>query len=537
MSRVRPRETWRDLALLGLAAFALFGLRLGARDLWAPNEPLFGRAAVEMARAGEWVVPTVNGEPFVEKPILYFWLARMAGLAAGGLDEAVLRLPSVAAGVAAVLFVYLLVLPYSGPSRARIAAAVLATIQVVFWSARTVQMDLLLAACMLGVVAAASRVLDHGLAPARGFSLGGLAAGAAFLAKGPVGLVLPALVIGGWLLATGRTRELCRPQFLLAFVVCALVALPWPVALWLREGTGALGELLWRQNVTRVLEPWDHARPAWYYLVYFWIDMLPWSPLVPLAARLPERDEGERRLDRLAWLWIAIPIALFSLSPSKRSVYILPVAPAVAVLVSGLLERVSAGLVERWRARAVSVVLAALGVILVGAGLWGYARFDERWPELGGVAFPVVALSVVAGALLVATPWLPARARLAGPAALGAYAIALYAWAAIAVLPALDRYKSSRPFARAVNAIVAPGEPLRAWHAWRWRARYIYYTDRPIRQFRDLDELREYWERPERVFLIVERGELPEVRSVIGGREPLLAADVGDNRAFLFSNR
>ena len=63
----------RDLIGLGLVAALLFIPWLGARDLWNPNEPLYGQAVAEMAASGEWLVPTVNGAPFDEKPILYFW--------------------------------------------------------------------------------------------------------------------------------------------------------------------------------------------------------------------------------------------------------------------------------------------------------------------------------------------------------------------------------------------------------------------------------------------------------------------------------
>ena len=78
--------TRRDLCLLLLLAVSMFVPWLGARDLWNPNEPIYGQAVVEMAQQGEWLIPSVNGIPFLEKPILYFWSARIAGVI-GGVNE------------------------------------------------------------------------------------------------------------------------------------------------------------------------------------------------------------------------------------------------------------------------------------------------------------------------------------------------------------------------------------------------------------------------------------------------------------------
>jgi len=101
------RGVRRDLIGLVLLTTLLFLPGLGARDLWNPSEPAYGRAVAEMAEAGEWLVPTVNGERFLEKPPLYFWMVRLAGLA-GGVNEFTLRLPAFLSAIVATLFVYLL---------------------------------------------------------------------------------------------------------------------------------------------------------------------------------------------------------------------------------------------------------------------------------------------------------------------------------------------------------------------------------------------------------------------------------------------
>jgi 4-amino-4-deoxy-L-arabinose transferase-like glycosyltransferase len=117
-----PRSTVRrDIFVLCLLALVLFLPGLGSRDLWNPNEPTYGLAVAEMTDAGEWWIPTVNGVRFLEKPILYFWLARVATLV-GGVNEFALRLPSLLAALVSVAFVYLLGLRHAGRLRGVIAA-------------------------------------------------------------------------------------------------------------------------------------------------------------------------------------------------------------------------------------------------------------------------------------------------------------------------------------------------------------------------------------------------------------------------------
>ena len=89
----------RDLLLLTAGCAVLFGLKLGARDLWNPNEPIYGEAVVEMAQRADWLVPHVNGLVFAEKPVLYFWLALLASKLMGAISEASLRVPALLAGL------------------------------------------------------------------------------------------------------------------------------------------------------------------------------------------------------------------------------------------------------------------------------------------------------------------------------------------------------------------------------------------------------------------------------------------------------
>ena len=105
------------------------------------------------------------------------------------------------------------------------------------------------------------------------------------------------------------------------------------------------------------------------------------------------------------------------------------------------------------------------------------------------------------------------------------------------MLPGLNAIKSHRRFCDAIVEHSAPDRPLRGYRLWKWRAAYSYYSGRSVVSLPGTTELRDYWERPDRVFLIVERGKMDEVQSVVGVIEPLVARAVGSNFVYLLTNR
>lgn len=523
----------RDLALLAIGAALLFFLALGARDLWNPNEPAYGLAVAEMAARGDWWIPTVHGQVFAEKPVLYYWLALLVSKLAGGVSEWTLRAPSAAAATIGTLLVYLLALRYTSRGRALLAAALFATEYLVWWSARWMQMDLLVSVTTLAAIYFATRAVDES-DRAFHWGLGGIAAGLGFVAKGPVGIVCPALVIVVYVLATKRARVLASAGPWVALLVALIVASPWYVALLARGEHEALREVLLRQNVTRVLAPWDHERAWWYYGKHLWIDFAPWSWLLPLAVLLPLRDAGERSVDCLAWGWLGAILLFFTLSPSKRSPYVLPVAPAVALLVSGGLSSFLAGRLERWRTRVAWALLAAGGVAAIAAGplLLTFARRQQ--PEFAPLATVACALALLGGLGILASA--AARKPAAAIAAWMALVLSTYLFAAGTVLPALNERKSARSFCDRMAAVVPAGAAVASYRMWELRGSYAFYARRPIPNLATTEELRARWDSSTPLFVIVEESRLAEIRSSIGEREPRIRSVVGNTPVYLFAN-
>jgi 4-amino-4-deoxy-L-arabinose transferase-like glycosyltransferase len=537
-ARADTRAARRDLILLAIGCLIFFGVRLGARDLWNPNEPIYGEAVREMTARGTWLVPYVNGLVFGEKPILYYWLALLASRAFGGVTELSLRVPSLLAGTSIVLGAYVLVQPYAGRRRALLTALCAVTTYGIWWNARSAQMDILAAAATLWVVVPVTRVLDHGLSPWKGWIAAGAVAGLGFLGKGPVAWVCPALALVAYAGITGRLRTLFRLEVLSGAAVCLAVASPWYLALYAGGRTDVLFEVLIRQNFQRFTNPWDHVAPFWYYVPYFFVDMAPWSFLAILAWRLPRGDERERRLALLAAVWIVAVIAFFSLSKSKRDPYILPVAPAAAILAAEVLLAFIEGRLTAWRRRAVLVVAAGFGAMfLAGSGViaWWLAR---RYPQTALQAYVLAAAVFLGGTILLATlmrsRW---RRGIAVPAALAGAVGLLYLTAAASALPAADIFKSARPLSEEVAALAGPDDTIASYNFWNWRSEFRYYLGRPIVNLQGVDPLREAWGGPRRVVLFVEETQLAGARAVIGDEAPERKRKVGSSTFYVFVNR
>jgi len=221
------------------------------------------------------------------------------------------------------------------------------------------------------------------------------------------------------------------------------------------------------------------------------------------------------------------------LSPSKRSPYTLPMAPAVAMLASGVFERFLAGRLELWRATAVRLVVAAGGGAAVVVGLYFATRAPSAYPEFARFAVGIGALAVVSGVLI------------AGCAALGKNSAALSGWialtvsaylfAAILVLPAINSRKSARAFCERVNAVVPADAKLVSFEMWEYRGSYAFYSKRLIPNLPSVDALRKLWDAREPAYVLIEDGRLAEARAVIGTREPLARATVGRTGVFLFA--
>ena len=457
------------------ATFALVGVLLGGscllglgRGLWTPDEPREAGISREMY-LNPGVIPTLNGQPFIEKPPLYYWTTALAFRIAGGPNAAAARAVSGLAGLFTLAVVFLWVSRARSFDAAAVSTVLLSTCVAFVTSVHWVRIDaVLLLFCTIAIWSAWERIGRSG-----GLGFLALFYAGLVLALWTKGLIGPVLCAAGLVTYAAISRSVrvllpLRPVVGAAVLVMAVAALAAAIAA--TGGTAALRTWFWVNHVERFVHPvaTGHKAPLVYYAWTLPSAIAPW--VVPFLALfhvkgpLWRRDRADAALLRFAAAMTLGPLVVLSLASSKREVYLLPLLPPLALLMASvMLDRIEA---ERDGARPG----------LPGrAGDWLQATILALAGLAPSVAFLVVTRSVTtlsailliaglatAGALAVAVARRDAgRAFWIGAASMG---LAL-AGVVTLVVPRVDASKDFAPFLTRIDAILPQGEPVRAMGA------------------------------------------------------------------------
>jgi 4-amino-4-deoxy-L-arabinose transferase-like glycosyltransferase len=378
----------RPLLLLLLVLLFLF--QLGARDLVSSHEARAAQDAQRMLDTGEWGLPTLfDGQPDLQKPPGFYWLAAAAGWVNGGrVDPWAARAPAALSALATVLLVYAFLRREGYTTGAVGAAVVLATANHFVAIGRTARIDVPLTCAVTvallsfyrGTRAGDRPAPDAGGDPRREppariwFFLSALAAGCAVLLKGPVALALIGpvalafLVVERFLSPPAERPRLPVGVAVAGVLVTLSVALPWFV--WANDATG--GEFVrvffWHHNVARFTGESDTlaSHPWWYYGPRLAMALLPWTLPINFLTLWALRSGRwrEDRLLRFGLVWFVGVVAVLSAAQFKRADYLLPAFPGAA-LVFGCASQ--SWLAARAQARTAVRAKALFGVLVLGA--------------------------------------------------------------------------------------------------------------------------------------------------------------------------
>ena len=397
------------LVLTAVLSFA--GLGMGP-DL-SDHEAIVAQGAREILQTGDWLVPHVNGEPFVRKPPLPFWLVAIAAklVDPAGLNPPVsllaARLPSAVAGWLTALLVFAVGRRMFGRRIGVVAALVQATCAggLLFSHRAEVEMTLTLfsaatfAAFWLATEPAAPR-------PRRGWLLGFyLALAYAMLAKAPLPgpvVVLPLavwwFVVSPMFGASGptltdappnyrqRVIEQCRrlPSLLapLGILLFVAIVVPWPWYVY-RHVDHVMD--LWRlEFVARYTgDMSESAEPFWYYLPMLFLLALPFALSLPeaVASTFLRAYESHRRPLAFALTWLAVHVVFVSTGAYKRTHYLATCVPAMALLLAPTLDRLFLAARELPR-RAVAALTLSLAILAVAGAIAATVVVHRQWPAL-----------------------------------------------------------------------------------------------------------------------------------------------------------
>jgi len=366
--------------LIALCA-ALYFPYLGATPFFDKGEPREALAVQDIVQRGEWLFPLKRATAIPSKPPLFHWSAALTYKVTGKLDEVTIRFPSALYAILGVLLVYWLGRRLFGAETGLLGAAILATTMIYYDQALSARVDMTL--CFF---VTASLVLFYALYGGRlgsslwYFALYGLI-GLGTLAKGPLGFLLPGLVIAIFLALKKRWDLVLKFAFHPGVLLALMFIMGWYGLAITRGGEGFVNRQLLSENVSRFFGGSGHSHSVYYYLGYLFTLALPWGLFLPFLFCDAVKRSRRKSDDRLFLVvWFVVMFAFFSLSAGKRPVYLLPVYPALALLLADWFYRQVAGLGIRlffYRALAVFAGLTGSMLLLIAFGdLWGH---DPGW--------------------------------------------------------------------------------------------------------------------------------------------------------------
>jgi 4-amino-4-deoxy-L-arabinose transferase-like glycosyltransferase len=473
---------WRKLGwvVIGLPAI-LFFARLGARALWA-SEFRWAEISREMQLTSNYFWPTINGHPYYDKPLATYWLIVASTFVTGGMNEAAARLPCAIAGLLAVALLISIGRRLYDRKTGVVAAFILATsFSFVFYS-RSASADV---ETIAGELAALTLFLRYERAQDGWWVVAlWLVMALTSQMKGLLGFVLPIVVIGsycaladGWAelgraLLTGPLRQ--RFEWIvdhnrwffnwktpLAIVLAGVIYyMPFEIS-QMMTGSSKGFAMVYRENVQRYFEPFDHRGPVYLYLFVIFELMAPWSVLLPAALANAHRRGGPEisdhvPSDRFTMVFFWATFVFFTLSGSRRSYYILPILPAAAILIARMIDRPFEEMTNLTR----RLIAAGFGAIVCAIALSTLVFLPPRMflpqpyaqlppaPDLG--IFAIFWIGSI-GAIIYAM-------RNFSPARIGA-AVSVIAWLFmfyffVFAIPAGDAYRSEKPFAAQVRRLI-----------------------------------------------------------------------------------
>src|SRR5438270_3770830 len=373
--------------VLGVCYFFFF-FGLGAFGLVGADEPRYAQIAREMLSRHDWIVPTLNGHPWLEKPVLLYWKV-MSSYMAFGVHDWASRVPAAAHATTLVVVIFFFMRRFRFASELDAAMIAASSVGMIGFG-RGTSTDMLLAAPF------AMAMLSWWTWSQTGKKLWLLAfyalLGVGALAKGPVAPALAVLVVGVYAAVRRDVKVFVRclsfPGFLLFFAI----ALPWFLAVQHRVPQ-FFRVFFIQHNLERFgTNLYQHSQPFWYYIPVFLLATLPWTvfalPALVDASRSalkrlrgtsetsaePAADDG---LTSFLFVWTIVPIIFFSISRSKLPGYILPAIPAAALLTAEYLHRAHA--VSRLK---VSLHALVCALLLVAALMAPFAMMKVQPPSL-----------------------------------------------------------------------------------------------------------------------------------------------------------
>jgi len=466
--------------LFGLLTLFVLFHNLGGPALFDPDEGRNAEIAREILVTGDWVTPYYDFLPRLEKPAFYYALTALS-YKLFGISETAARFPSAASAFAALLLVYFFTRRLLGAWPALWSGLVLLTCVEFSVFSRIVILDMTLAFFITLALSAfyLASAAERGGKKRAYYFLMYAALGCATLVKGPIGVVIPGMIVAAYLAVRRKWSAPLEMELGWGLLIFFAIVAPWYAWAEIRR-PGYLAYFLGQEHFARYLTPYYQRTKPWYYFfVVLAGGFFPWTFFLPsLARRLWKKSLDDFSLYLL--LWAVVPFVFFSFSRSKMAEYLLPVYPALAILAG----KTIADALERWEVWLLSLAWQALNLVAL-CFLLGYL-----WPQLLPAdaqevlrQFPAMTIAAIALLALIILPWTTwttfrqNRERLFPPACLVFFLFFLFAHQFVEPISFIRSYKE---LAAKSAPLIRPGDQLVIYDSYLPSLPFYLRIDKPI---------------------------------------------------------
>jgi 4-amino-4-deoxy-L-arabinose transferase-like glycosyltransferase len=547
-SRQLFRRPWVQVLILLIFCSLLFIVGVGSWDLWNPDEPRYAQVSKEMVERGDWILMHVNGNTYVDKPPLFFWLIALSSFFWQGFTSFSARFPSGLFSTLTVLFTFFLGKKLYGSRTGFLSPLILATSFEFAYLSTRANIDATLTFFTTTSIFFFLHWYQYHSPHSSPLSSGerqGLRAGLwiygfyismalATLAKGPVGFILPLIVSLVYLLVQKDWMAMKRMRLLTGMAFCFVIILSWYLPAVSKGGQNFLNETLIHHTIDRFAKGSSHIRPFYYYLTNFPVDFLPWFLFLPgaIVYGFLEKKKGISRGFLFLLIWFVVIFLFFSVSRGKRAIYLLPLYPAASLMVGRFWDDCLSGS-GRFPVREVWITLPIyiLIVIFLLMGIFLYAVPIVANFSIGSSAPKILKMTIKeAGTAAEYLSYVPRWSILpfiflpVGSAILLFFAhhlryksivfILIVATVAIAffyttrvIFPLVNPYKSARFISQEIVQKIKPGEKLvmYGYIGSAVTAQYNFYTGIvPILETENEAEVVDLFRSKEKVFCLVQ---------------------------------
>lgn len=520
---ILSRDWFLVLILIALCIY-LFVFKLGASTLWNFDEPIYGEVAKEMLKLGDWITPHFNYQPWFDKPPLYMWLTALT-FRFFGWNELTTRLWSALFGIGGVIVVYFLGKNIFNKRVGFLAGLVLATSFQYIVQSRLglldVPLNFFISLSLLFFCLGYKRTSRKRVYYLLFFASMGLAT----LTKGPIGALLPCLIIGLYLLLAKEIKILKEMGLLGGVIIYLAIAAPWYIIEFLLHGKEFVNSFFLLRHITRYLTSFEgHSGPPYYYILVLIIGFLPWIGFLPysfihLVSLKSKWQSMEGKKTLFILLWPAVIFIFFSFARSKLPGYIFPLYPSLALCVGKFWSDSFARVASLRKGTILSFLLFFIFIVLIAlilaAILIGKIKLPAEY-DPSARSLILITVGLTTGTFISFLAFLKGKLSTSFGIIVGMMCFST--WMLVTyTLPNTEIFKPTKFLAHKITLVIRPEEKIGNYPAsdriaMSFDPSLIYYTDHPVKGIDNEESLLHFLDSKERVYCLIEKKDYLEVK-------------------------